>query len=239
MKRLMAELDKEGDPYVQAAVPLFLLTGLRKRELLHARWEDVDLDRAEIQLPHTKTGEPQVRLLPGAAVRLLRDLPRMAESPYVFPSPADPSKPRDDIKKPWARIRKSAKLEDVTLHDLRRTAGSYMAQAGVPLQVIGEVLGHSHPGVTKLYARLASENERQALDTLSDALSEALASSKGSQLPGTRTPGAARSRRASRGSCRRWAAITAGSAPRSKIRRSRSAMSMSGAGAARRIFASR
>ena len=49
-----------------------------------------------------------------------------------------------------------------------------MAQAGVPLQVIGEVLGHSHPGVTKLYARLASENERQALDTLSDALSEAL-----------------------------------------------------------------
>ena len=57
------------------------------------------------------------------------------------------------------------------MHDLRRTAGSYMAQAGVPLEVIQKVLGHSHLAVTKLYARLASKNERAALDTLADALS--------------------------------------------------------------------
>jgi integrase len=174
VKRVMVAVEKEPDPYVRAAVPLFLLTGLRKRELLSARWSNVDLGRREIRLPETKTGEVQVRLLPDPAVRLLRGLPRMAESPFVFPSPADPAKPRDDIKKPWARIRRAAHLEDVTLHDLRRTAGSHMAQAGVPLQVIGEVLGHSHPAVTRLYARLASENERQALDALSDALASSL-----------------------------------------------------------------
>ena len=80
-------------------------------------------------------------------------------------------------------LREKSGLEDITLHDLRRTAGSHMAQAGVPLQVIGEVLGHSHPGVTKLYARLASENERQALDTLSEALSGALGLAKGPEKP--------------------------------------------------------
>jgi integrase len=172
--RLMEAVEKERDPYIRAAVPLFLLTGLRKRELLSARWEDVDLERAEIRLPDTKSGKVQVRLLPGPAVDLLRELPRMAESPYCFPSPADPSKPRRDFKKRWARIRKAADLEDVTLHDLRRTAGSFMAQNGVPLQVIQEVLGQSHPGVTKIYARLASENERDALNTLADALAPAL-----------------------------------------------------------------
>ena len=40
--------------------------------------------------------------------------------------------------------------------------------------MIGEVLGHSHPGVTKLYARLASENVREALAILSRSLSSAM-----------------------------------------------------------------
>ncbi|GMV08006.1 MAG: hypothetical protein AMXMBFR53_42810 [Gemmatimonadota bacterium] len=168
--RLMKAVQAEDDPYIRAAIPLFLLTGLRKRELLSARWADVDLARGEIRLRQTKTGVPQVRLLPGPAVEILRSLPRMRESPYLFPGPANPKSPRDDIKKPWNRIRKAAGLDKVTLHDLRRTAGSHMAQAGVPLQVIGEVLGHTHPGVTKLYARLASENEREALDTLAQVL---------------------------------------------------------------------
>jgi len=172
--RLMEAANAHEDPYVQAAVPLFLLTGLRKRELLGARWEDVDLDRGEIRLPETKSGEAQVRLLPSPAVEILRELPRMDRSPFVFPSPVNPEKPRGDMKKPWDRIRRKADLEDITLHDLRRTAGSFMAQNGVPLQVIQEVLGQSHPGVTKIYARLASENEREALETLADALAPSL-----------------------------------------------------------------
>jgi integrase len=172
--RLMDAVAKEDDPYVQAAIPLFLLTGLRRRELFRAEWKHVDLERGEIRLPTTKTGIPQVRLLPAPAVDLLRQLPRMRESPYVFPSPANPKRPRDAIKKPWERIRERAKLPDVTLHDLRRTAGSHMAQAGVPLLTIAEILGHQNAAVTKLYARLASENSRQALDTLSQRLGGAL-----------------------------------------------------------------
>jgi len=181
--RLVKAANAHEDAYVRAAVPLFLLTGLRKRELLGAKWEDVDLDRGEIRLPETKSGGAQVRLLPSPAVEILRELPRMnikgKPSSFLFPSPSDPSKARGDLKKPWDGIRKAADLEDITLHDLRRTAGSFMAQNGVPLQVIQEVLGQSHPGVTKIYARLASENEREALATLADALAPAMGLSKG------------------------------------------------------------
>jgi integrase len=181
--RLMEAVEKEEDPHVRAAVPLLLLTGLRKGELLGAKWAAVDLDRGEIRLPETKIGTSQVRLLPAPAVDLLRNLPRVKESPYVFPSPTDPRKSRGDFKRQWERIREEADLEDITLHDLRRTAGSHMAQAGVPLQVIQEVLGQSHPGVTKIYARLASENERDALNTLADALAAPLGLAKGEKGP--------------------------------------------------------
>ena len=89
-ERLMAEVQREDDPYVRAAIPLFLLTGLRKRELLSARWEDVDLDRGEIRLPDTKSGEAQTRTLVADAVEILRALPRMARKPLCVPFPEEP-----------------------------------------------------------------------------------------------------------------------------------------------------
>lgn len=179
LARLMEAVQKEEDPYVRAAIPLLLLTGLRKQELLGARWAAVDMERAEIRLPETKSGGSQVRLLSPPAVALLRELPRHYGSPWIFPSPSDPKRPRRDIGPAWNQVRKKAGLEDTTLHDLRRTAGSFMAQAGVPLQVIGQVLGHSHSSVTEVYARLSSKNERVALETLARTLEGALGTRPG------------------------------------------------------------
>ena len=78
------------------------------------------------------------------------------------------------MKRQWNRAREAAKLEDICLHDLRRTAGSWMAQAGVPLAWIQEVLGQQSPEVVKVYARLAEESSRAAVDTYADALDTAL-----------------------------------------------------------------
>ena len=182
-ERLMRAVRAEDDPYVRAAIPLFLLTGLRKRELLSARWCDVDLERGEIRLPDTKSGVPQTRTLTSAAVEILKEIPRMAESTFVFPSPKNPTRPRGDIKKAWERIRRAANLEDVTLHDLRRTCGSYLAQAGVPLLTIGAILGHKDDAVTKLYARLAQDDERAALEALAGKLRGVLGISPAKEEP--------------------------------------------------------
>ena len=75
-------------------------------------------------------------------------------------------------------MREKAGLEDVRIHDLRRTVGSWMAQAGVPIRVIGEVLNHSDPRTTEIYARLARDQASEALDSLGETIADLL------QLPG-------------------------------------------------------
>jgi site-specific recombinase XerD len=52
----------------------------------------------------------------------------------------------------------------VRLHDLRRTVGSWLAQAGNSLHLIGRVLNHSNASTTQVYARFAEDNVRTALE---------------------------------------------------------------------------
>ncbi len=81
---------------------------------------------------------------------------------------------RTTIRKPFERIREKAGLtgeRSVTLHDLRRTAGSLMAQAGVPLYHIKSVLGHKSEAVTQVYARLGEDETKGAVDVLGSWIS--------------------------------------------------------------------
>lgn len=55
-------------------------------------------------------------------------------------------------------------VDDVRLHDLRRTVGSWLAQAGNSLHLIGRVLNHSNASTTQVYARFGQDNVRAALD---------------------------------------------------------------------------
>ena len=172
VRSLMEAVKEEADPHVQGAILLYLLTGLRKTELLAARWVDVDLDRRELRLPDTKSGRPHVIHLSVEAAQVFRMLPRQHDCPWVFPGRFDNH--RKDIKGQWERVRRKAGLEDVRLHDLRRTVGSWLAQQGTPLQVIGKILNHSHPAVTAVYARLADEQSRDAMDVLGAKMGEVL-----------------------------------------------------------------
>ena len=172
VERLISAVDTEDDVFVRAAIVLYLLTGLRKVELLSARWEDVHLDREELRLPQTKSGRPHFLHLSPEALHVFRQLPREADSPWVFPGRG--TSHRKDIKYQWERIRERAGLQEVRLHDLRRTVGSWMVQSGVPLQVIGKVLNHSHPAVTEVYARLADEQSKEALNLLGEQMGEVL-----------------------------------------------------------------
>jgi len=70
-----------------------------------------------------------------------------------------------NIDKPWRRIREKAGIVDVRLHDLRRTVGSWMAQAGSPLLLIGKVLGHKDVKTTKIYTHFAQDHVKEALET--------------------------------------------------------------------------
>jgi len=80
------------------------------------------------------------------------------------------------ITKQWGLFRHRLNLDDVTLHDLRRTCASYLAIAGENLPTIQHVLNHRSLGPTAIYARLNTKAVDRALQRQADrftALQEA------------------------------------------------------------------
>jgi integrase len=73
-------------------------------------------------------------------------------------------------RKAWLRVLERAGIENLRIHDLRRTAGSYMAIQGVSPAIIGRALGHRSPQATAVYARLTQDPVRQALENAQAAL---------------------------------------------------------------------
>ena len=163
LPKLAQAIDDEVSPYARNALWLYLFTGLRKGELLAARWEDIDWDRKELRIPETKAGRVHYVPLSEPALAILRELPRLEDNPFILPG-LKPGRHLVNINKPWQRVRKAAGVEDVRLHDLRRTVGSWLAQAGNSLHLIGRVLNHSNQVTTAVYARFGQDNVRQALE---------------------------------------------------------------------------
>lgn len=165
LPRLMQAIDRDSNVYARYALWLYLLTGLRKSELLAREWRDIDWDREEIRIKETKNGRPHYLPLSSAALQVLKQIPRQQGSPYIFPG-AIAGCHMINIDKAWRRIRKAAGVEDVRLHDLRRTVGSWLAQGGNSLHLIGKVLNHKTAKTTAVYARFADDSVRSALESL-------------------------------------------------------------------------
>jgi integrase len=168
MGRLRLALSME-DVFNQAAFALLIFTGARLSEVLHAKWDDFDLVAGNWRLPSPKSGFPQMVPLPTAIIGMLEALPHVGA--YVIPAQVqDKSKPRGDLSSTWKRVRDSAGLTGVWIHDLRRSYGLAVAQlAG--LHVASKLLRHSSVGVTeRSYAPLGMESLRAATEQRSLAL---------------------------------------------------------------------
>ena len=166
MGRVITAIEGQDDPHVRAALLMLIITGARLSEVLGARWEDIDLNAATWRIPTPKSGYPQVMPLHANAVALLEALPRIG--PWLIPG-RNPQKRRADLKKPWDKVRKAAKVEDVTIHDLRRTFGLAVARTA-GLHVASKLLRHSNITVTeRVYAPLGLEDLRAGLDKMVEA----------------------------------------------------------------------
>lgn len=161
VKRLVDSLAADENQSAAQAILLLLLTGARRNEVTHARWEYVDWTKRTLLVPRSKSGKPRLISLNGAALTLLQRWPRQEGNPYIFPSTAT-GRPPASLFFPWDRIRKRAGLEDVRLHDLRHSFASFLVNRGISLYVVQGLLGHAHARTTQRYAHLVA-------DTLSDA----------------------------------------------------------------------
>jgi integrase len=169
LPRLAKAINEEPNETARFALWLYLLTGARKTELLKARWEDLDETRAELRLADTKAGRTHYIPLSAPALALLNQIPRIPDNPYILPGRVEKAS-LVNIDKPWRRVRKAAGVEDVRLHDLRRTVGSWLAQAGNSLHLIGRVLNHTNQSTTAVYARFGEDHVRAALEQHAERL---------------------------------------------------------------------
>ena len=167
--RLHRVLDRQtgrGQRQQADIVRLLLLTGCRKGEIVQLRWSEVDGGRLILQ--ESKTGWRTVPLNTQARAVLERQ-PR-GTSPFVFPSPRDPSRPRSCNLALWYRARREAGIEDVRLHDLRHTVASHAVMNGVPVPVVSRLLGHSNVRMTLRYAHLGDRDIELAAERVGQVI---------------------------------------------------------------------
>ena len=153
-------------------IRLLLLTGCRKSEILNLRWREVGNDMLELE--DSKTGPRQVLLSPDARAVIERQ-PRPG-SPWVFPSPLNPIRPRTELDL-WKRLRKLAELEGVRIHDLRHTFASQAAMQGIPLPVVARLLGHAQVQMTLRYAHVSDRDVEAAAERIGGVMAGIMNSS--------------------------------------------------------------
>jgi integrase len=173
-----ADTVRPANPFAIACLRFLLLSGWREAEARTLRWDALDTARGHAILADTKTGR-SIRPLGASVFAFLDELPRLEDSPYVFPG-AEPGQSIVNLTRTWEAVRLAAKLSDVRLHDLRHTAASVAAAGGLSLPLIGALLGHRNPSTTQKYAHLADDPRRLAADRMAGDVAAALA--------GTATP---------------------------------------------------
>jgi integrase len=166
-----------------AAVELLLYTGCRLSEVLNLRWEQVNFDGGTIAIAETKAGKPQVVTLNAPARRVLMDLYRAKKSPWVLPS-SDAQRPLSQtaIENAWQKIRAAAKLDDVRLHDLRHTVGTYAGQSGANAFLVRDLLRHKSLSMTGRYVNRADDPVRTLSDQVGERIAAGLAGHKADRL---------------------------------------------------------
>ncbi|MGE0774556.1 MAG: tyrosine-type recombinase/integrase [Sphingomonadaceae bacterium] len=167
--------------YAIAAIRLLMLTGCRAGEILNLQWQHVDFERGFLNLPTSKTGAKKV-LIGAAALKVLADLPRVKDNPYVIVGEAK-DKPRSDLKRPWKRITTHAGLPNLRLHDLRHSYASIGAASGMGLGIVGKLLGHASTATTARYAHFADDPLRRASDSIAATIAAALEGQTNNVVP--------------------------------------------------------
>ena len=162
MPRFLQALEAEDNEYARHGIWLLLLMGLRCNELLKAKWEDIDWDMGTLFVGLTKNGEPLLTPISEAAMERLKVIPRTSGNPYIICGRLQGQHLRG-LGEPFRRTLKRAGLVNLRIHDLRRTVGSWLAQNGQSLHLIGDVLNHRDPKTTAGYAYFQTQQRRDAL----------------------------------------------------------------------------
>lgn len=179
LPRFFAALAEEPSIAMRDFILLALLTGARRANVCAMHWREIDLAAGNWRLPVTKNGTPQTVTLCPEAVEILKARQEATAGGFVFPGTGATGH-MVEPKKAVIRIMERAGIpygrndpNGVTLHDLRRTLGSWQARTGASLAIIGKSLNHKSQQATAIYARLDLDPVRASVNTATAAMLEA------------------------------------------------------------------
>lgn len=150
--------------YADHLMPMTLLalnTGLRRGEITQLQWSDIDLKakRLTVRAGYAKSGKERHVPLNSEAVAVLKNHRKDGDGAgRLFGVLA--------VKRSWANLMTAAKVEGFRFHDCRHTFASKLVMAGIDLNTVRELLGHSDITMTLRYAHLAPEHKAAAVETL-------------------------------------------------------------------------
>ena len=156
-----------------------LMTGMRSGEILGLTWGQIDLDRRVITVGRAKTSSGTGRQIPmngdlfavlfvhssWALERFGAVEPGHYLFPFGKPSPSDPTKSMTDVTGAWDALRERAGV-GCRLHDLRHTAATKMAEAGVPEGTMLALMGHMSRAMLERYSHIRMAAKREAVEAL-------------------------------------------------------------------------
>jgi integrase len=190
-------LNYTADDRLSACWTLALTTGMRRGELLGLKWDDIDMDAGRLAVRRTlvsvgyqiRRSEPKtaasrrvVALDPGTVAALRGHRARQAEErlavgagyldgDLVFCDVAGEPLHPDTVTKRFDRLVAAAGVPRIRLHDCRHTCATTLLEAGVPLKVVTERLGHSSTQITAdLYQHVGETMQEDAAAKIGAAL---------------------------------------------------------------------
>jgi integrase len=167
LKTFLAALDKShirND--MKMGLKLILLTLTRKSELRLARWEHINFERGEWEIPaaNSKTEAAQIVYLSSQALQILTSLKLSHRSPiYLFPMQGTAHEPMSAGTLNLALSRIPLKIEHFTIHDLRRSAATTLAEQEFNADWIEKALNHKLKGVRGVYNRAQYATQRRTM----------------------------------------------------------------------------
>lgn len=177
IKELWNAFGQEVEP-IQSVLKILLLAAQRKTETMKMKWDDVQDNIWTIPAKNAKNKQSHEVPLSDTALQIIEAMrPITGQSDYVFESPRLENEPISWIKQSVDRVRKNSSVTDFRIHDLRRTAATYMAKGGTDPMIIGKVLNHKELAqenrITAIYNRHDyMEKKKQALNRWSHKLQQ-------------------------------------------------------------------
>lgn len=161
--------DLNAVTYLDHLKPMVLIslnTGVRWGELTNLMWNSVDLKKALITVIGDKAKSGKTRHIPlnSIALNALKEWKKQSNGIVVFPG--KDGNALDNVNKSWHSVLKTAQIENFRWHDMRHHFASWLVMAGVDLNTVRELLGHSDLKMTLRYAHLAPEHKAAAVSLL-------------------------------------------------------------------------